>query len=118
MSDQDELCAESDWIADRKRDGLRDGQRADGNACLFRVNDMMAYVERVFGRPDKIVKSPRPDDFAGMKGIIVVKGSGWRNARGHVTLWDGARCSDTCHLMADPENGRFIPDAGSLWVLQ
>ncbi|VWC29787.1 hypothetical protein BLA24064_06275 [Burkholderia latens] len=91
---------------------------ADGNACLFRVNDMMAYLERVFGRPDKIVKSPRPDDFAGMKDIIVVKGSGWRNARGHVTLWDGARCPDTCYVMADPEKGRFIPEAGSLWVLQ
>jgi hypothetical protein len=33
-------------------------------------------------------------------------------------LWDGAVCSDTCHLMNDPENHGFIPDIGSLWVLK
>jgi len=42
-----------------------------------------------------------------------------RNVGGllHVTLWNGTSCSDTCHLMHDPENGPFVPDAGAIWVL-
>lgn len=74
----------------------------DNMQYLFRVDDMMRYLEDTLGRPDKVVRSPKPADFANMKGIIVVKGHGWDNAKGHVTLWDGARCSDTCHLMNAP----------------
>ena len=91
---------------------------ANNRLYLFRVNDMMSYLERVFGTPDKTVKLPKPQDFAGMRGIIVVKGHGWSNAKGHVTLWDGSGCSDTCHLTSDPDNGTFIPDTASLWKLQ
>lgn len=49
--------------------------------------------------------------------IIVVKGHEWGNAIGHVTLWNGTECSDTCHLMSDPDNGTFVPDIASIWVL-
>ena len=90
----------------------------DKNLYLFRVNDMMNYMEHKFGKPDKTVKSPKPEDFANLKGIIVVKGHGWANARGHVTLWDGTKCSDTCHLMYDPDNGSFVPEVASIWVLK
>ena len=76
-------------------------------------------VERLHGSPaSKTVASPKPEAFAGMKGIIVVKGHGWSNAKGHVTLWDGTQCSDTCHLMSDPDNGTFAPETASLWVLK
>ncbi|MGC4096852.1 MAG: T6SS effector amidase Tae4 family protein [Nitrospira sp.] len=69
-------------------------------------------------QPEKTVRSPKEAGFAGMKGIVVVKGIGWGDARGHVTLWDGVRCSDVCHLMHDPENGRFIPQTASIWILK
>ncbi len=36
---------------------------------------------------------------------------------GHVTLWNGAACSDSCHLLQNPDNGTFIPDTASLWEL-
>jgi hypothetical protein len=78
---------------------------------------MMTYLEHLFGQPDKLVKSPKQSDFAKMKGIIVVKGHGWANAAGHVTLWNGLICSDTCHLMADPDNGHFVPELAAIWVL-
>lgn len=91
---------------------------SDRRLYLFRVHDVMDYLGRVFGKPDKTARSPKPSDFSGMKGIIVVKGRGWANARGHVTLWDGSQCSDTCHLLHDPENGPFIPEIASLWVLK
>lgn len=41
----------------------------------------------------------------------------WDNAAGHVTLWNGIICADTCHLVIDPGNGKFIPDVAALWVL-
>jgi Type VI secretion system (T6SS), amidase effector protein 4 len=90
---------------------------ADGKWYMFRVNDMMSFLEKTFGKADKMAKAPKPSDFAGLKGLIVVKGSGWNNARGHVTLWNGTFCSDTCHLMADPDNGTFTPEVASLWGL-
>lgn len=90
---------------------------ADNKQYIYRVNDMMSYLEHTFGKPDKTVKLPKLSDFAHMKGIIVVKGHGWNNAKGHVTLWDGTKCSDTCHLMSDPDNGPFVPETASIWIL-
>jgi hypothetical protein len=90
---------------------------ADGKWYMYRVNDMMTFLEVTFGKPDRTAKSPKTDDFSGLKGLIVVKGSGWSNARGHVTLWNGAMCSDTCHLLLDPDNGTFTPEVASLWAL-
>jgi hypothetical protein len=89
----------------------------DGKWYMYRVNDMMTFLEQTFGQPDKTAKSPKTDDFSGLKGLIVVKGSGWSNARGHVTLWNGTMCSDTCHLLLDPDNGTFTPEVASLWAL-
>jgi hypothetical protein len=91
---------------------------ADQKQYLYKIEDMMNYLEYRFGKPDKMVKAPKPSDFAGMKGIIVVKGHGWKNAKGHVTLWNGTDCSDTCHLTNDPDNGPFIPETASIWVLK
>ena len=79
---------------------------------------MMSYLERTFGRPDRTIKAPRPADFADLRGVIVVKGGGWGDARGHVTLWDGVRCSDSRHLLNDPGNGPLIPESASLWILR
>lgn len=89
----------------------------DHRQYIYRVGDMMKYLERVLGKPDKTVPSPKTSDFAAMKGILVVKGRGWLNAKGHVTLWDGTRCADACHLMYDPDNGPFIPETASIWIL-
>ncbi|RIX49722.1 MAG: hypothetical protein D3M94_01680 [Rhodocyclales bacterium GT-UBC] len=89
----------------------------DNMQYIYRVNDMLLYMADTFGKPDKSAKSPTTSDFAGMKGIIVVKGHGWGDAKGHVTLSNGQSCSDSCHLMSDPDNGIFIPEVASLWNL-
>ena len=91
---------------------------ADNRQYIYRVSDMMSYLERTFGKPDKTVKSPKLSDFANMKGILVVKGYGWSNASGHITLWNGTQCADTCHFMRDPENGSFVPETASIWILR
>jgi len=94
---------------------------ADGMWYIFRVNDMMSYLRDTFGSPDIVAGhtgySPAPDDFEGMKGIMVVTGDGWENARGHATLWNGSMCSDACYLAEDPHNGNFTPRKAELWIL-
>jgi hypothetical protein len=91
---------------------------ADGMWYLYRVADLMNYLEDHFGRPDKAVRGwPRKTDFFGFQGILVIKGRGWLNAKGHVTLWDGETCPDRCHLANDPENGPFTPNLAQIWNL-
>jgi len=89
----------------------------DKKQYMYRVNDMITYLEEIFGKPDFTKKSPQKSDFNGKKGIIVFSGSGWSNARGHVTLWDGNICSDACHFMGSDENGTFVPENAYLWIL-
>jgi hypothetical protein len=91
---------------------------ADRRQYIYRIDDMMTYLERAFGKPDKTVRSPNESDFTEMQGIIVVKGHGWSTAKGHVTLWNGRMCADGCHLLNDPDNGSFIPEVASLWTLK
>lgn len=88
----------------------------DKKQYMYRVNDMINYLEDVFGKPDLTVKYPKQTDFNCRKGIIVFSASGWSNARGHVTLLNRNICSDACHLI-NSENGRFTPEKGFFWSL-
>ncbi|CAG0943524.1 hypothetical protein BROC_02324 [Candidatus Brocadiaceae bacterium] len=103
-------------IPTRERYAVASG--GDGKWYMFRVNDMMDFLKNKFGPPDITAKSPSMSSFYGKKGILLTQGHGWTNARGHVTLWNGTSCSDTCHLTGDPENGSFVPESASLWILK
>ena len=90
---------------------------ADARWYMYRSNHMMEFLEETFGAADITAKSPKFSDFYGKKGVLVIQGNGWDNARGHVTLWDGAVCADSCHLLGDPDNGKFVPEVAKLWIL-
>jgi hypothetical protein len=90
---------------------------ADRKWYLFRVREMMDYLAATFGEADVTISDPAPVDLLGMQGIMVVRGSGWSDASGHVTLWDGTVCPDHCHLLGDPANGSFTPEIAKLWLL-
>lgn len=93
------------------------GSGGDKMWYIFRVNDMLSYLYAIFGAPDiEIIGTPQLSGFKDMQGILLVTGSGWSDARGHITLWNGMICSDRCHLTAD-ENGPFKPSKAVLWVL-
>lgn len=100
------------------RAGYHVSSGADRKWYMYRVPEMMLFLERTFGTADATHQRPTTQDFAGQQGILAVRGTGWNNAVGHVTLWDGRTCSDTCHLLGDPENGNFVPNTASLWALQ
>ncbi|MCL2161764.1 MAG: type VI secretion system amidase effector protein Tae4 [Betaproteobacteria bacterium] len=94
---------------------------ADGMWYMPRVDDIIPYLEGVFGDPDIEVghakHAPAPDDFEGMKGILAVTVDGWGDATGHVTLWNGSMCSDACYLAENPHNRPYTPRKARLWVL-
>jgi hypothetical protein len=82
----------------------------DKNQYIYRVSDLVKFLKKIFGEPDKVVKNPKPSDFSGMKGILVFGVKGWSDATGHATLWDGSICSDKCHFPVSIES--------SIWLLK
>ena len=90
----------------------------DKKRYMYRVNDMMVFLRSKFGEPDLSISMPIQEAFFGLQGIIVFEGSGWRNARGHITLWNGMICSDYCYFIGGSNNGQFVPDNASLWILK
>ena len=89
-----------------------------GRQYIYRTDDIVSYLRELFGDPDIVVnRVPNPKDFDLMRGILVVMGDGRGDARGHVTLWNGSECADTCHLAGDENNRTFSPRSAALWVL-
>lgn len=77
---------------------------ADDKQYLLRVRDMIGFVRRNFGEPEKSVAPSGRDataDFKGLQGVLVFSVSGWGDATGHVTLWNGADCGDHCYFVHD-----------------
>jgi hypothetical protein len=73
----------------------------DGKIYFLRVKDVIAFVKSNFGKPDYSVKPNAVDktsDFLGKKGILIFDVSGWGDASGHVTLWNGGECGDHCYF--------------------
>ncbi|CAO95667.1 type VI secretion system amidase effector protein Tae4 [Erwinia tasmaniensis] len=82
----------------------------DKNWYIYRVKDLLTYMHKKYGKPDKIVKNPKPGDFQNLKGILVFAVNGWSDASGHATLWNGSVCSDHCYFP--------ISNEGSIWLLK
>ncbi|PTQ92463.1 RHS repeat-associated protein [Mucilaginibacter yixingensis] len=55
---------------------------------FIRVKDMASYMDATYGQPN--INGMRPGDFSGKTGIIQFNVSGWSDATGHFTLWNGS----------------------------
>jgi hypothetical protein len=101
------------------------GTGGDGLKYIYRVADMIKQLGEMFGEPD-ITRTPADTDyrsaFEGKKGIIAFQVSGWGDATGHVTTWEGEDCGYHCYF----DDNDYI-NAGSgiattvkvmLWILQ
>lgn len=76
----------------------------DKKLYLLRVKDMINFVSKKYGEPDRTIKTSGNDhskDFSGMQGILIFKVKGWGDASGHVTLWNGTDCGDNCYFVHD-----------------
>jgi hypothetical protein len=63
----------------------------DGNNYWIRVKDLKKYLVEKLKEPD-VEEAGAPgivDKFKNKKGIIVFDVTGWYNASGHFTIWDG-----------------------------
>lgn len=81
----------------------------DGKQYIYRLADLARFLAHRFGSADKTVRSPKPGDFAGLKGILIF-GVRWSDATGHATMWDGGTCSDHCYFPVAAE--------ASIWELR
>ncbi|MCT4700603.1 type VI secretion system amidase effector protein Tae4 [Enterobacteriaceae bacterium H20N1] len=59
---------------------------------IYRVSDMIKFLTFRFGNADIT------SNFSDAKGILLFNVTGWSDATGHLTLWDGNSCSDKCYF--------------------
>lgn len=90
---------------------------ADKRWYFRAVNDLIDFLSEEWGKPDLVVSFPQPNggNLTGRKGIILFEVTGWRDARGHATLWDGTICYDHCYFNEPGRNYRT--DRANFWQL-
>ncbi len=56
---------------------------------FYRVADLSKYLNSTYGKPE--IKGTQKSTFTSFKGIIWFEISGWSDASGHFTTWDGSK---------------------------
>ncbi len=89
---------------------------ADGNWYFYRIERVLDYLRLQLGWPE-IVAHPPSDGgvLAGQRGLLVFEISGWTDAKGHATLWDGAHCYDQCYF--NNAAATYRTDRANFWHL-
>ena len=84
---------------------------------FFRVRDLIDFLTYRWGSADLILPFPvsRNEDMSARRGVILFEVSGWQDASGHASLWDGSRCYDHCYFNQDGVNYRT--NRASFWSL-
>lgn len=88
----------------------------DQRQYFFRVKNLITFLESKWGKPD-VVKYPPSGGgaLAGKKGVVLFEVSGWGDAQGHATLFDGTTCYDHCYFNEPGVNYRT--DQANFWSL-
>lgn len=89
----------------------------DGRKYFFRVRDVIEFLKMRWGEPDKQVQYPPAGggELANSKGLVLFEVSGWSDAAGHATLWDGTRCYDECYF--NEPGVTYRTDRANFWSL-
>ena len=84
---------------------------------FYRVKNLIAFLIEEWGKPDMVVPYPQPDNgpLKNKKGIILFAVSGWGDAEGHATLWDGTICYDHCYF--NEPNVNYKTTQANFWSL-
>ena len=90
---------------------------ADGAQYFFRVRNLITYLEQTWGRPS-IVKYPPANggELAGKQGVILFEVTGWSDAQGHATLFDGTTCYDHCYF--NEPDAKYTTERANFWSLK
>lgn len=77
----------------------------DGKDYALRKSDVKDYMKGKYGKADISIKSTDKDfdkkvsEIKGQKGVIVYDVTGWGDATGHVTIYDGkGNCGHDCYF--------------------
>lgn len=74
--------------------GIRTVGTASGKRIIYAVADMRRFLERELGKPERDVTLPFDSDFIARKGIISFAVQGWRDATGHIALFNNGTYRD------------------------
>lgn len=90
---------------------------ADKRWYFYRVRDLIGFVTQRWGKPDLVLPYPvtSEEQMGDKKGLILFEVSGWQDANGHASLWDGSQCYDHCYFNRDGANYRT--NKASFWSL-
>ena len=90
---------------------------ADKRQYFFRVRDLIAFLTQQWGEAEA-VEYPAAGGgiLAGRQGIILFEVSGWSDAQGHATLFDGLSCYDHCYF--NEPGAKYRTDRANFWALQ
>ncbi|PIT08788.1 cytoplasmic protein [Snodgrassella alvi] len=83
---------------------------------FYRVNHLINFLYVQWDKPE-IVRYPPSGGgtLIGKKGIILFEVSGWSDAKGHATLFNGYKCYDSCYFN-EPES-TYTTDRANFWSL-
>jgi hypothetical protein len=90
---------------------------ADKSNYFYRVADVIEFLKQRWGRPDLILQYPPSGGgpLVAKKGLILFQVSGWGDAAGHATLWDGKGCYDHCYF--NEPGAAYRTDKANFWSL-
>lgn len=99
------------------RYGSKTVSGADKKWYFYRVKDLIEYLKREWGQPDLIINYPRipVDKLKNKNGLILFEISGWDDAGGHATFWDGRICVDHCYFNQPSAN--YSTKTANFWRL-
>jgi hypothetical protein len=82
------------YVAEKTVSGL------DKRWYFYRVKALIEFLIQRWGKPDLVVTYPPAGGgpLNSRRGIILFEISGWGDAGGHATLWDGNLCYDHCYF--------------------
>ncbi|ASA57709.1 type VI secretion system amidase effector protein Tae4 [Vibrio gazogenes] len=96
---------------------------ADNKIYILRVKDLVKYIEFNWGKPEYDMKPSDISAISGKKGLLITEVSGWSDAYGHATLWDGSSTGDgsryhELNYYKEHYNGTVSPNKVMLWELK
>lgn len=89
---------------------------ADKRQYFYRVRNLITFLELRWGKPEIIKYPVSAESVTDRKGLILFEISGWSDAQGHATLFDGRHCYDHCYFN-QPE-ALYRTDKANFWSLQ
>lgn len=77
--------------------GANTVKAADGSRIIYRVRELESYLAKMLGKSGDIdTTMPFDSEIKGRRGIIVFR-VGWRNATGHIALFNGQTYREPSH---------------------